>query len=329
MSLIDRRAIPESLLPPAKTPIAMAQALETLKAYSFIKMHQLEDINRYEKFYNVHRLVHLATRKWLRSQGELRAYSGKTLERVASAFLTGEPDNMTTLTMYLPHARCILETSDLPIGSQQAQLYLLHKVACCLDINRQHSEAYPLILRRLAETEKTLGPEHPMTLQSIDQLASNLTDQKRFSEAEPMCRRAVDGLKETLGSEHVDTLKSLTLLAMILEEQSKYMESEELYRSVLEAKERMLGHEHMETLTSLNNLAISLEKQGRYEQAANIHQQVLEVREKVLGSENPDTLQTLDNLAVVLGWQGHYKKMEEMHRRMMEVKKREGSGLTL
>lgn len=321
MSLIDRKSIPESLLPPAKTPIAMTRALETLKAYSFIKMHQLEELNRYEKFYNMHRLVHLATRNWLRSQGELRAYRMKALEWVASAFPTGEPENTTTWRMYLPHARCILEASDLPIEGQQAQLDLLHKVACCLDMNGQHDEAYPLILRRLAETEKALGPEHPMTLQSIYQLASNLADQKRFSEAETMCHRAVGSLKETLGSEHVDTLKSLNLLAMIFEEQCKYRESEELYRSVLEVRKRMLGHEHVETLTSLNNLAISLEKQGHYEQAANIHQQVLEVRERVLGSEHQDTLQSLDNLAVVLGWQGHYKKIEEMYRRTREAKK--------
>ena len=58
-----------------------------------------------------------------------------------------------------------------------------------------------------------LGPEHPDTLTSVDNLAGLYKAQGRYSEAEPLFRRALAGWERVLGQEHPDTLTSVNNLA--------------------------------------------------------------------------------------------------------------------
>lgn len=51
-----------SLLPPWPSPNESVKALGTLKAYSFITKRNDKDL------YDIHRIVHLATRNWLKHE---------------------------------------------------------------------------------------------------------------------------------------------------------------------------------------------------------------------------------------------------------------------
>ncbi|PLN78803.1 nucleoside phosphorylase domain-containing protein [Aspergillus taichungensis] len=72
IACIDHRDIPLSLLPRKGSPVEQQKALGLLKAYSFIT--QMTD----SEFLNMHRLVHLATRNWLRSENLLEGWTIKT-----------------------------------------------------------------------------------------------------------------------------------------------------------------------------------------------------------------------------------------------------------
>ena len=60
----------------------------------------------------------------------------------------------------------------------------------------------------LQSREETLGPKHPDTLLSVNNLASLLQEQGKLGEAEPLFRRALQGSEETLGPKHQDTLNT-------------------------------------------------------------------------------------------------------------------------
>jgi hypothetical protein len=64
MSCVDPRDIPQSLLPPGQSRKREIDAIGTLNAYSFIS-------RRPNLTLDLHRLVHLATRNWLRNEGLL------------------------------------------------------------------------------------------------------------------------------------------------------------------------------------------------------------------------------------------------------------------
>ena len=59
MSCIEPKAFPHSILPMVKPDERMIRATGTLCAYSFIIKRGDEDM------YDIHRLVHLATRMWV------------------------------------------------------------------------------------------------------------------------------------------------------------------------------------------------------------------------------------------------------------------------
>ena len=51
----------------------------------------------------------------------------------------------------------------------------------------------------LERRERTLGPDHPHTLTSVNNLGQLLQDQGKFDLAEPFLRRALEGNERTLG----------------------------------------------------------------------------------------------------------------------------------
>ncbi|KAH7394832.1 hypothetical protein BKA66DRAFT_455924 [Pyrenochaeta sp. MPI-SDFR-AT-0127] len=73
--------------------------------------------------------------------------------------------------------------------------------------------------RALEGREKVLGPEHPDTLTSVDNLGWMLARQGKYEEAEAMHRRALEGHEKVLRVEHLDTLTSVNNLAFLFHRQ--------------------------------------------------------------------------------------------------------------
>jgi hypothetical protein len=55
------------------------EAVGTLKVYAFITEHSKDS-------YDIHRLVLIATRNWLKTRGELSSWSRKALAKVSEVF---------------------------------------------------------------------------------------------------------------------------------------------------------------------------------------------------------------------------------------------------
>ncbi|MCB1823824.1 MAG: CHAT domain-containing protein, partial [Candidatus Competibacteraceae bacterium] len=72
----------------------------------------------------------------------------------------------------------------------------------------RYGEAEPLLRQALAAREKVLGPEHPDTLSSVNDLAGLYQAQGRYGEAEPLYQRALAAREKVLGPEHPDTLNT-------------------------------------------------------------------------------------------------------------------------
>jgi tetratricopeptide (TPR) repeat protein len=108
----------------------------------------------------------------------------------------------------------------------------------------------------LAINETNLGPEHPDTATSLNNLAMLYRSLGRYGEAELLLRRSLAIREKALGPEHPDTATSLNNLASLHRSQGRYGEAEPLYKRSLAIREKALGPEHTDTATSLNNLAV-------------------------------------------------------------------------
>ena len=70
------------------------------------------------------------------------------------------------------------------------------------------------------ETRKrVLGPEHPHTLTSMNNLATIYQHQGRWTEAEKLLVQVMETRKTVLGPEHPDTLTSMAELASTYQNQ--------------------------------------------------------------------------------------------------------------
>jgi tetratricopeptide (TPR) repeat protein len=133
-----------------------------------------------------------------------------------------------------------------------------------------------------AADEKALGPEHPDTAISLDNLASLLRNPGELVDAR----------------------------ATLLQEQGDLASARTLYERALAIREKVLGPQHPATATSLNNLALLLQEQGDLAGARELYERALSIYENALGRDNefgpehPDTNLTRANLASVRLAQG-------------------------
>src|SRR5262249_21409741 len=149
--------------------------------------------------------------------------------------------------------------------------------------------------------EQALGPKHPDTAISLNNLALLHSATGAYAKAEPFYQRALAIEEKALGPEHPDTATSLNNLAALYSATGAYAQAEPLYQRALAINEKALGPEHPDTATSLNNLAALYSDAGAYAKAEPLYQRALAIREKTLGPEHPDTANSLNNLGA-LSW---------------------------
>jgi hypothetical protein len=86
MSCVAQQDIPSSILPPA-TKRRELEAIGTLRAYAFVTKRDAQDS------YDIHRLVQITMRNWLKERGQFRLWSGKALVRIAAVFPLPKHEN--------------------------------------------------------------------------------------------------------------------------------------------------------------------------------------------------------------------------------------------
>ncbi|MCA9694033.1 MAG: tetratricopeptide repeat protein [Myxococcales bacterium] len=128
--------------------------------------------------------------------------------------------------------------------------------------------------RALAALERILGPEHPHTLTTLQNLAATLIAQGDLPGARERYKRALAARERILGPEHPDTLNTLQNLAGTLFAQGDLPGARERYKRALAARERILGPEHPDTQVTRFNLVRTLIDIDPT--AATPHMQILE-----------------------------------------------------
>jgi CHAT domain-containing protein/tetratricopeptide (TPR) repeat protein len=184
-------------------------------------------------------------------------------------------------------------------------------------------EAAARIWERLVGwAEKNLGPDHPDTAASLNNLALLYSDQGAHSKAELLLHRSLKINEKALGPDHPSTATSLNNLAELYRDQGAYSKAEPLYLRSLKINEKALGPDHPSTATSLSNLAGLYRNQGAYSEAEPLYLRSLEIREKALGPDHPDTATSLNNLALLYSEQGAYSKAEPLYVRSLKIKEK-------
>ncbi|KAL2864142.1 uncharacterized protein BJX67DRAFT_225831 [Aspergillus lucknowensis] len=312
MACINPRDIPQSLLPEAMSKKKRIDALGILKAFSFINEQGKDNT------LSLHRLVYLATRNWLRKQGQFSLYIQKAADHFSQVFPNNNHENQKIWRKYLPHALSMINEEAFKT-EQRRYVKLIRNIARCLQADGRYNEAVMLFEDNMNLQKRGESYHDLSALTAMADLGSIYCIQGRWNEAEKLEMQVMETSKTVLGAEHPDTLRSMVNLALTYLNQGQWNEAEKLSIQVMETFKTVLGAEHPSTLSTMANLASTYGRQGRWNEAEKLFVQVMETRKTVLGAEHPDTLTSMANLALIYLKQGQWKEAEELQAKELEL----------
>ena len=146
----------------------------------------------------------------------------------------------------------------------------------------EYAKAEPLLQEALRIFQKTLGPEHPDTVVSLNNLAEVYQVMGEYAKAEPVLQEVLRTRQKVLGPEHRSTATSINNLALLYRAMGEYAKAEPLLQEVLRTRRKVLGPEHPETATSLDNLARLELDLGRIDQATALARQASAIELTIL-----------------------------------------------
>ncbi len=147
--------------------------------------------------------------------------------------------------------------------------------------------------RGLAMREKALGPDHPDTSVSLNNLGIVLCRLGRCGEAKTYLERAVAVSERAIGPFHPDTAASITNLGNALRRTGDYVAARRAHERAIAIKEQALGPDHPSVAGALSNLGNVLHDMGDDAGALAAHERALAIKERALGPEHLDVASSL------------------------------------
>ena len=142
-----------------------------------------------------------------------------------------------------------------------------------------------------------LGPHHPDTLASRNNLAGTYRASGRLDKAIALYEQTLEDSIRILGPDHPGTLTSRLNLAGAYQAASRLDEAIPLYEQVFSGRSRVLGPDHRSTLMSRDELAGAYREAGRFDEAITLKKQILADAMRIMGPDSPGASAARSNLA--------------------------------
>ena len=169
--------------------------------------------------------------------------------------------------------------------------------------------------------EEVCGETHPLTAESLNNLATLHHKMGEYSKALPLYERALAILEEVCGKTHPLTATSLTDLGNLHREMGEYAKALPLLELGLAINEVVCGETHPQPATAwnLSGLAALHMNMGEYAKALPLLERALAIIEEVCGETHPETAKSLNNLANLHDDMGEYAKALQLCERAVEI----------
>ncbi|KAJ4183425.1 hypothetical protein NW767_013592 [Fusarium falciforme] len=354
MACIEPKAVPQSMLPQPETRQRLARSIGTLCSYGFLSKYAGGQM------LEMHRLVHLATRTWTKSEGIMERMSQFSAAHFNQILPDYNWEDRELWRQYLPHALAIIREheEDAPPNYPYR---LIHCVARCLGNDGRNKDALR-ILKRSAVIEEQQFPDNYMHRSSLAAAYMNTSQPREvirlfepliqhpmrtlpennfdllkmkywlgsahhivgdLKKAAQLLEHVVKLQSELLPEEHEDRLQSVIRLGLVYRENGQREESMWLLESVLKVARRSFDEGHPLTLRVQHDLAQTYRDEGRTQEALDLIKHVVAGQQRVLGGHHHDRLASEIELAQ------HYLRSGEIDEatRMLETLKVRGDAV--
>ncbi len=161
----------------------------------------------------------------------------------------------------------------------------------------QYVQAIEILERSVETLKSNLGPNHPDTLNCMNDLALGYLDSSQLDKALPLMEETLSLMKSILGPSHPDTLNCMNSLAAGYLKSSQLDKALPLMEKTLSLMKETFGPDHPKTQSSMNNLAAGHHDAGQLDKALPLMVETLSLTKRTLGPEHPRTLSSMNNLA--------------------------------
>ncbi|KAL6690813.1 TPR-like protein [Trichoderma pleuroticola] len=192
-----------------------------LRNYCLIAVNEEGDI------FEMHRLVQLSIKSWLKATGLQETFTQQYITRMAASFPRADYENWATCQDLFAHVQVALNyrPNENTLAGWATLCYRGGRYA---REQGKHYLAEQMVNKSKRGRERKFGKDDASTLQSISLLALIISDQGRWDEAEGLQVQVMKTFKAKLGADHLETLINMGNLALTYMRQGRWGEAEEL-----------------------------------------------------------------------------------------------------
>jgi serine/threonine protein kinase len=190
------------------------------------------------------------------------------------------------------------------IGEPATVARLRHVLANALNNLGESKKAIELHTKVRAAREKLLGPDHPDTLLSMNNLAVAYQDAGQLDLALPLFEETLRLRTARRGPEHPETLLSRYNLARAYRRAGKHDVAQRRFEETLKLLKARLGPDHRTTLECMVALAQGYQFDGKLDVAMPLFEEAHQRCMTTLGADHPDTLHATLDLALAYRAEG-------------------------
>lgn len=282
------------------------EALVILRAYSLVNIHG----NPPRQTLSTHRLVQIATRWWLKTDGldEENNWAFAALRSIKRRFPKGlevcNADWWTLSQSLLPHVdlilnyKCTSSSAGLQREIDIEQSRLLYHVGYYHVVNGGYNEGTACFQQCLTLEKEHFGEGHVETMSTMDLLVWLLGVRKlNVRDGVELGENLLRVRMDILGQDHPNTMRSQSHLATALATTCERDRSVVMQTDVVERSERVLGRHHTDTLQYKASLAYILRETGNLAGAILLWREVCQETEKQVRNKDLLVLECQSNLA--------------------------------
>ncbi|KAF9779925.1 hypothetical protein IL306_001095 [Fusarium sp. DS 682] len=284
ISCIEPKAIPQSMLPDA-SPVELELAIGTLCSYSFLARREGDT-------FDMHSLVHTATRDWLEGQERGKQSFHDALCHLAARFPWRDDVNYDLRTQYIPHAMRLLSRND---NERTKDTYrLLEKVGVSFYDHRRYKDSIQCFEEVCHWRQARLPKTNPFRLRSEHSLGSAYLLDRRLDEALEILSHVVNTQSRILAEDDPNRLSSEHVLGSTYVQAQNYNEAIKILEHVLHVRKE-LNEDDPGRLASEHELANAYLGNGRTEDAIGILEHVVAKAQQVSDSNRLTSQVSLGN----------------------------------
>jgi tetratricopeptide (TPR) repeat protein len=311
MSCIEPKAIPEFLLPDGETKESKIHALGTLSAYSFITERDSNNV------YDIHRLVQLAMRNWIRKRGHTLTLMKQAIKQLDKVCPIPDYKNGDLRSQLLPHAQKILRNHD---GTELEERWsLCQKVGRSLYLEGRYRDAVQRFVERDDWIRELMAEDHPDRLASQHELAGAYRANEQIKEAVELLKYVVDIESNSVAEDHPHRLASQHELAGAYEANGQIKEAVELLEHVVDIRRNSVAEDHPSRLASQHELAGAYRANGQIKEAVELLKYVVDIQSNSLAEDHPNRLASQHELAGAYRANGQIKEAVELLKYVVDI----------